>query len=167
MAPPVCRMMAAGNWCNSDNERMTMDKAKLQGLLALLTAAALLAGCSQGEVRDTASGDMLECFWAESIYDWRAIDDQHLIVWSPSKHCPYLVSFSVRCHGLRFTDDIGFKDRDGRICPYGGDAVIVPGHGGSRCTIATISRMTPDEVDIALKREVKRGEEPPGTCERQ
>jgi hypothetical protein len=147
---------------------MTMETAKPQGrLLALLTVALLLGGCSQGVVRDTAASDMSECFWAESIYDWRAIDDQHLVVWSPSRHCPYLVSFSMRCHGLRFTDEIGFKDRDGRICPYGGDAVIVPGPTGSRCTIATISRMTPEEVDIALKREAKSADKPLDTCERQ
>ena len=147
---------------------MTMIKARPQGtLLALLTAVMLTGGCSEGVVRDSASASMSECFWAESIYDWRAIDDQHLVVWSPSKHCPYLVSFYMRCQGLRFTDEIGFKDRDGRICAFGGDAVIVPGPGGGKCSIATISRMTQEEVDIALKREVKSVDEPLGTCERQ
>lgn len=147
---------------------MMTNSARPREKLILLTAAAiLLASCSQGGLRDTASGDMSECFWAGSIYDWRAIDDQHMVVWSPSKQCPYLVTFAIRCHGLKFTDEIGFKDRDGRICAYGGDAVIVPGPTGSRCTIATISRMTQEEVDIALKREVGSTAETLGTCERQ
>lgn len=133
----------------------------------MLLTASLLVACAAGGPASPQANDLSECFWADSIYDWRAIDDQHMIVWSPSKHCAYLVAFSMRCHGLRFTDEIAFKDRDGRICPYGGDAVIVPGPNSSRCAIATISRMTSEEVDIALKREVKSAAEPLGTCERR
>lgn len=136
-------------------------------LLLLLMAGLLAAACSSGNVRSAGYGEKSECFWAESIYDWRTIDDEHLLVWSPSRHCAYLVAFAIPCHGLRFTDAIAFQDRDGRICPYGGDAVIVPGPGGGRCAIATITRMSAAEVDIALNREVKSGEGPLGTCEKQ
>jgi len=121
----------------------------IKRLLALSIVPALLltmGGCAstEGGARIPSGGN--DCFWATSIHDWRAITDQSIVVWSPSKRCPYLVEFPMRCVGIRFTDAIAFADRDGRICPYGGDAVIVPGPSGERCTIASIRRMTPEEL---------------------
>jgi len=91
-----------------------------------------------------------DCFWAGSIHDWKALSDQRLIVWSPSRQCAYRVDLAHRCNGLRFTNDIGFQDRDGRICPYGGDAIVVPGPTGDRCSIASIKRLAAAELDLLL-----------------
>jgi hypothetical protein len=114
-------------------------------LLAVLLLG--LAGCAsiEGGGAQIPSGGN-DCFWATSIYDWRAVNDSSIVVWSPGKRCPYLVEFALRCNGIRFTDGIVFDDRDGRICPFGGDAVIVPGPGGDRCSIASIRRLSPAEL---------------------
>lgn len=131
-----------------------ISKMRNAGLLAATLAIVGMAGCA---TRDTGGatiprgGD--DCFWANSTYSWRPVDDEKLIVWSPSRSCPYLVEFVRRCNGIRFTDDIAFHDRDGRICPYGGDAVIVPGPSGDRCSIASITRLTPDDAAILLGEE--------------
>ena len=110
-----------------------------------------LASCAtQDDSSKTIPGGGNDCFWANSIHNWKVIDDESLIVWSPSRSCPYLVELAGRCLSIRFTEDLGFYDRDGRICPYGGDAVIVPGPTGDRCSIASIRRISPDELNILL-----------------
>jgi hypothetical protein len=116
--------------------------------MALICACFALGACATEvapESRIPSGGD--DCFWANSIYDWRALNDQTLIVWSPSRRCPYRVDLARRCDGLRFAEDLGFQDRDGRICPYGGDAVIVPGPTADRCSIASVRRLSAEELE--------------------
>lgn len=42
---------------------------------------------------------------------------------------------------------IGVYDRDGRICPFGGDAIIVDGPMPERIAIRNMERLTDDELD--------------------
>lgn len=119
------------------------------GLSACLLAVLALTGCATQEntgSRIPSGGN--DCFRANAIYDWKALNDQALIVWSPGRSCAYRVDLAHRCMGLRFTEDIGFRDRDGRICPFGGDAIIVPGAAGEQCSIASIKRLTAEELDL-------------------
>jgi hypothetical protein len=122
-----------------------------------ITSATILAtivgfvGCATqengGAVIPSGGND---CFWANYIHNWKVVDDQTLIVWSPNRSCPYLVELATRCMSIRFTEDLGFYDRDGRICPFGGDAVIVPGPTGDRCSIASITKLSPGELEMLL-----------------
>jgi len=126
------------------------QRYSIQSLIIIGSIFAVF-GCATSESpagRLPASGN--DCFWANSIHDWRALDEQRLIVWSPGRSCAYRVDLAHRCLGLRFTDDIGFSDRDGRICSFGGDAVIVPGRGGDRCSIAAVTRLTEAEVSALV-----------------
>ena len=118
--------------------------------IAVLVIVGLASCATQDDSSATIPSGGDDCFWANSIHDWRAIDDQTLIVWSPSRSCPYLVELARRCMSIRFTEDIGFYDRDGRICPYGGDAVIVPRDAGDRCSIASIKRLSPGDLEMLL-----------------
>jgi hypothetical protein len=136
--------------------------------IAILWAVVGLSACATGNEasgRIPSGGD--DCFWAGSIHDWKTVDDQTLIVWSPSRNCPYLVELARRCLSVRFTEELGFYDRDGRICPFGGDAIIVPGPAGDRCTIASIRRLTPEELEIRLADESGPAtpSPEPGECE--
>jgi hypothetical protein len=132
-------------------------RARIEARTYLLTVATLLltfGGCAStpdDAARIPSSGN--DCFWAGSIHDWRAVSEQSIVVWSPSKRCPYLVQFPMRCVGIRFAEEIGFADRDGRICPYGGDAVIVPGPRDERCTIASIRKLNPEELAAYIGQE--------------
>lgn len=110
-----------------------------------------LAGCAAGQgetARLTPDGN--ECFWASTISNWKAIDDKTLVVWAPSKRCPYRVDLNMNCNGMHFAESIGFYDRDGRVCTYGGDAVVVPGTPVQRCSIRSIRKIDQDELQRLL-----------------
>jgi hypothetical protein len=127
----------------------------------VLAISFVLAACASqdgGEARIPSGGS--DCFWANNIHNWKTMDDQTLIVWSPNRSCPYLVELSRRCLGIRFTEDLVFYDRDGRICPFGGDAVIVPGTAGDRCSIASIRKLSSEELEILLADELEPGDLP-------
>jgi len=154
MALPACRQMAAGLSSNSSDrsgEMSTNFRTKITIVLVAVVVIVGLASCAtQDDSSKTIPSSGNDCFWANSIHNWKVIDDESLIVWSPSRSCPYLVELARRCLSIRFTEDLGFYDRDGRICPYGGDAVIVPGPTGDRCSIASIRRISPDELNVLL-----------------
>jgi hypothetical protein len=42
---------------------------------------------------------------------------------------------------------IGVYDRDGRICPYGGDAIVIDGVIPERILIRSVRRLTPEQLD--------------------
>ena len=107
-----------------------------------------MSGCAANEQgrEGRRFSDGTDCFFANTPYDWRSLDDQNLVVWAPSRRCPYHVELFGRCHGLRFTDTIAFLDRDGRICPYGGDAIVVDGISPEECRIASIRRVTEHQL---------------------
>ena len=90
----------------------------------------------------------LDCIFFRSIYDWRAIDRYNLIIWAPNRRSPYHVELDRPCDGLRFTDTIAFSSNlDGRLCAFGGDAVVVD---HDRCPIGAITKLTPEQLDYLL-----------------
>ncbi len=87
-----------------------------------------------------------------SVYDWRAIDDRHLVIWFNSRkdENARFVELNMSCQGLRFADTIALDTRDRfRVCSYGGDAVLVD---GQRCTIGQISAYDPKLHGDKLKK---------------
>jgi hypothetical protein len=86
-----------------------------------------------------------DCFFANSITDWRPLDNMNLLVFT-GRRTPYHVQLSMRSMSLRFEDTIAFTDRDGRICPYGGDAIVVNGAIPNRISIASIQRLTESQL---------------------
>ena len=99
-----------------------------------------------------------ECVFFRSIYDWRAIDRYNLILWAPSRRSPYRVQLNRSCDGLRYTDTIAFSSNlDGRLCAFGGDAVVVD---HDRCPIGAITKLTQEELDFLLA--YKPGQDPSG-----
>lgn len=83
-----------------------------------------------------------DCTWARSISDWEVVDRDHIIVKGAGKD-RFLVRFSGACiANPRFETEIGVVSRDSRLCPYGGDALII---GSERCTILNIWQLPPDE----------------------
>lgn len=98
--------------------------------------------------RDRLPQGGLECVFFRSIYDWRAIDRYNLILWAPSRRSPYRVQLDRSCDGLRFTDTIAFSSNlDGRLCAFGGDAVVVD---HDRCPIGAITKLSQEDLDFLL-----------------
>jgi hypothetical protein len=90
-----------------------------------------------------------DCFFAASLSDWRPLDDRHLIMFAPRRR-PYLVELARPVPGLSYEYMIGVYDRDGQICPYGGDSIIVDGLFREQVRIVSMRRLSEDEVDDVL-----------------
>lgn len=84
-----------------------------------------------------------DCTWARTITDWEEVDRSHIIVRGAGRD-RFLIRFSGTCMANpRFETEIGVISRDSRLCPYGGDELII---GGERCAILNIWQL-PEEAE--------------------
>lgn len=111
------------------------------GLVAMLIAAC--ATTTTGE-RAARAGD--DCMFAVSLRDWRPLDNENLILFQSGRQA-YHVELFRPAIGLTRDIMIGVYDRDGRICPYGGDAIIVDGPMPDRIPIRAMRRVSENELD--------------------
>lgn len=131
----------------------TTSKMLTIAALGLLSACAATGPASESTERTTYN----DCFFASSLRDWRPLDDRNLILFANGRR-PYHVELVRPAFGLSYDFMIGVYDRDGRICPFGGDAVIVDGPMPERITIRSIRELTDAELEAVL---VEFGIEPP------
>jgi hypothetical protein len=87
-----------------------------------------------------------DCFFASTLHDWRPLDDENLILFAGGRR-PYHVELIRPAVGLSYDVMIGVYDRDGRICPYGGDAIVIDGVIPERILIRSVRRLTPEQLD--------------------
>lgn len=78
--------------------------------------------------------------------DWRPLDDRNLILFADGRR-PYHVELTRPAMGLSFNIELGVYDRDGRICAFGGDALVVDGAIPERIPIRSITRLTPEALE--------------------
>ena len=109
--------------------------------LSLLSACAGTATTS-GAARPTYD----DCFFASTLHDWRPLDDENLILFAGGRR-PYQVELVRPAMGLSYDVMIGVYDRDGRICPYGGDAIVIDGLIPDRILIRSVRRLTDEQLD--------------------
>ncbi|MBK6675669.1 MAG: hypothetical protein IPJ52_07525 [Rhodocyclaceae bacterium] len=132
-------------------------------LIAALFGTALAAvGCSLGptvsEENSAAKvviGGPETCVFVRTIFDWRAVDDERIVIRETAgDDRAYLVVLVSPSFNLHTADSIAFADGngDGRLCSFGGDAVLLPGTLGERRLIASIKRLTAAEVKALLGR---------------
>jgi hypothetical protein len=92
-----------------------------------------------------------------SVREYRALDDQNLILYGPGRR-PYHVVLVTRAMDLESEFSIGVYDRDAalsavsRICPYGGDAIIIEGAFTERIPIRSIEAIDDAGVESLLVR---------------
>jgi hypothetical protein len=98
-----------------------------------------------------------DCMFARTLRDWRPLDDEHLLLFGPG-HTAYLVQLVRPAIDLSFNDFIGVYDRDGSICPFGGDAVVIGGPMPERISIRSMQRLDDAQLDEVY---VKFGIKPP------
>jgi hypothetical protein len=120
---------------------------RVNGIAAVALAGALCA-CAQTPATSGAEGSSTydDCFFASALHDWRPLDDENLILFASGRR-PYHVELVRPAMGLSFAVTIGVYDRDGRICSFGGDAIIVDGVIPDRITIRSIRRLTDAQLD--------------------
>lgn len=115
-------------------------------LIVSAGALCVLAACATtSENQGSAFSNFNDCIFARSISDWRPLDRRNLIVFAGRRN-PYHVQLSRQSMRLSFQQQLGFYDRDGRICPFGGDAVVIDGAIPERITISSIRRLSGEQL---------------------
>ena len=100
-----------------------------------------------------------DCIINAGVRDYATLDDRNLIIYGAGRRA-YHVVLATPSINLESEYRLGIFDRDGRICPFGGDAIIVQGPITERIPIRSIERLT-DEAETALK--VRFGKEEAAT----
>lgn len=135
-----------------------MKGSKVHGVRALamtglIAGSVLVSGCAtqQGAAAAAASpGNKAreECIFSLTVRDWSALDGERLIIYGISRKEPYLVKLSFPSTDLSFAFAIGVYDgdRNGRICGFGSDAILIPRGVPDRITINSVQRITVEEA---------------------
>ncbi|HUF74120.1 MAG TPA: DUF6491 family protein [Gammaproteobacteria bacterium] len=119
-----------------------------------------LAGCatdstSGGQAAlERSSGGGSDCFFNAGVRDFTALDERNLILYGSGSRAYHLVlatpSFNLEGEWSIGVLDGGGIGGDGRICPFGGDRIIVDGPFVERISIRGIEAV--DEAGVeALK----------------
>ncbi len=144
----------------------------LRKIFFVVPSLVLLAACAGTETEDellpygakeidrTIYND---CFYANMVSDWKPLDNENLIIFAPGRRAHY-VQLSRPSFNLRSTIGISFSDRDGRICPYGGDAIVIGGGvTRERINIRSIKRISDAELLYLYDQfDIKRPTDAPG-----
>jgi len=127
--------------------------------LAWMLVAATTGGCAQlsdGSSASNRSGSLsTDCIMSRSVRDYETLDDQNLVIYGTGSSA-YHVVLTTRSINLGSEYEIGVLDAalggvtDDRICPYGGDAIIIDGPIVERIRILSIERLDPAALE-ALK----------------
>jgi hypothetical protein len=125
--------------------------SRVASFVLLAAGAAAMTGCAAGGVSEGTRGAFDDCLFAVSLRDWRPLDDRNLILFGNGRRAHH-VELVRPAFGLTFDVMIGVYDRDGMICPYGGDAIVIDGPMPDRIAIASIKRLSDDELDALYVR---------------
>ncbi len=87
-----------------------------------------------------------------SVRDYTVLDDHALILYTSARSRAYYVEVAGVCHGLRTAFQLGFEDRDERLCGFGMDAIIIPdGSFTERCPIGRIHKLEDGDINMVLE----------------
>lgn len=91
------------------------------------------------------------CIPNRGIRDYTSLDDQNLILYGIGRQA-YHVILSTPSINLESEFTVGVLDgggagADGRICPFGGDAILIDGPIAERMSIRSIERIDDDRVE--------------------
>lgn len=144
---------------------MALYRKQTLGVLGLgaLAVIATVSGCATGSsengetTRNRGAPLPSDCIMGGSVRDFTALDDQNLILYGPGRR-PYHVVLVTRAIDLESEFSIGVYDRDAalggisRICPFGGDAIIIDGPLTERIPIRSIELIDDLAVEALLVR---------------
>jgi len=87
-----------------------------------------------------------DCIFNRGIRDFTALDDRNLLLYGPGG-MPYHVTLATPSINLKGEFRIGIQDADGRICPFGGDAIVVNGIFREVIPIRSIEAINKDQAE--------------------
>jgi hypothetical protein len=120
----------------------------VRNLLAGLSAGGTLiaAGCAHGD-REASAALPSDCVFLQTIRDYDALDGDDLIIYGPGQTA-YHVVLTTPSNDIEGEFMIGiYDDGDGRICPYGRDAIIIEGTLTEEIRIRSIESLDAAELE--------------------
>jgi hypothetical protein len=102
-----------------------------------------------------------DCISIRLIRDYTPLSRDSLLIHASGKRS-YFVRLFPTTFGLKSSFQLATKSRDDRLCPYGGDSIIVDRMPGGEARIRSISRVTPEQVEDLL---IRYGKKEPGDTE--
>ncbi len=140
-------------------------KLFIKQLLIPLTSGIFLANFTIAEEREVLPEDIdlhgSDCISIRLIRDYTPLSRDSLLIHASGKRS-YYVRLLTPNFGLKSSFQLATRSRDDRLCPYGGDAIIVDSMPGGEARIQSISRVTPDQVEQLL---IRYGKKEPGDTE--
>ena len=132
------------------------------GFGACLAAAGCAGTASTGgeTALERSGGEPADCILSRSVRDYTGLDERNLILYGPGSRAYHVVlatpSFNLDGEWSIGVLDGGGAGGDGRICPFGGDRIIVDGPLVEQLSIRSIESIDDAGVE-ALK--VRFGQE--------
>lgn len=131
---------------------MRISLQRAAAAVAAMLVVFVLSSCATTSDRErTAVASDRDCMFARTLSDWRPLDNRNLILFGNGRR-PYHVELVRPAMNLSSNIQIGVYDRDGLICPYGGDAIIVDGALPDRISIRSMRELTDDELQGVYER---------------
>lgn len=134
---------------------MSINKHQVKKLVTVLCLS-VIAGCAGTSEEPTAAAEDIDyrgsdCILISTIRDYRTLDDRNLLIYGPANRA-YFVTLFRPSFELRSSFQMGFSSRDDRLCPYGGDAIVVGSLNREEIGVQSISRVSDEQVEQLLVR---------------
>jgi hypothetical protein len=138
---------------NGQDRKEHVMKYRIGSATAAAVAGFVVAttGCATGSAatsKAAATHSDSECVFTSALDDYQPLDNERLILWAPGHKQPYLLTLTFPSSDLKWGIQVGFEDRDrnGMICGWGMDSVVIPGGMPNRITIGSMTKITPDQA---------------------
>ena len=144
-----------------------MRKDLIKSIVTAFISCVLLSISVAAEEEDKLPKDLdlhgSDCIWIRTIRDYTPLSNDSLLIHASGKRS-YFVRLSMPGFGLKSSFQLATRSRDDNLCPYGGDAIIFDRFAGGEARIQSISRLSPEQVEMLLIRYGKK--EPEDTQDR-
>lgn len=132
-----------------------MLKTALNYTVMLLILCFTVSCASSGDSKTAANEDIdyrgSDCISIRTIRDYRLLDDSNLLIYGPANRAYYVTLFRPSFE-LRSSFRLGFSSRDDRLCPFGGDGIVVGSLNREEIGIQSISRVSEEQTEQLLIR---------------
>ncbi len=136
-----------------------MSKNLIKHILIVIISCTLVSIFAAAEEQDKLPEDLdlngSDCIWIRTIRDYTPLSRDSLLIHASGKRS-YFVRLMTPRFGAQSSFQIATVSRDDRLCPYGGDRLIFDRFSGDESSIRSISRVTPEQVEMLLIRYGKK-----------
>ncbi len=136
-----------------------MRKNLIKHVITVIISCALISIFAAAEEQDKLPDDLdlngSDCIWIRTIRDYTPLSRDSLLIHASGKRS-YFVRLMTPRFGAQSSFQIGTVSRDDRLCPYGGDSLVFDMHSRDDSRIRSISRVTPEQVEMLLIRYGKK-----------